>query len=91
MIKDDALNAIIGDTFIEEPAKREELVAPTETAKVDEQEVEGSATKPKQATGYEDAKVIIELISLSSLVMSSRNKKDTRLTDAGRLTMMWSS
>lgn len=34
----------------------------TETAKVDEQEVEGSATKPKQATGYEDAKVNIELI-----------------------------
>lgn len=34
----------------------------TEAAKVDEQEVEGSATKPKQATGYEDAKVIIELI-----------------------------
>ena len=32
----------------------------TETAKVDEQEVEGSATKPKQATGYEDAQVIIE-------------------------------
>ena len=28
MIKDDALNAIIGDTFIEEPAKREELVEP---------------------------------------------------------------
>ncbi|WP_295755860.1 transcriptional regulator [uncultured Oscillibacter sp.] len=34
----------------------------TETAKVDEQEVEGSATKPKQATGYEDAKVNIELV-----------------------------
>lgn len=34
----------------------------TETAKVDEQEVEGSATKPKQATGYEDAKINIELI-----------------------------
>lgn len=34
----------------------------TESAKVDEQEVEGSATKPKQATGYEDAKVNIELI-----------------------------
>ena len=33
-----------------------------ETAKVDEQEVEGSATTPKQATGYEDAKVNIELI-----------------------------
>ena len=28
MIKEDALNAIIGDTFIEEPAKREELVVP---------------------------------------------------------------
>ena len=28
MIKDDALNAIIGDTFIEEPSKREELVEP---------------------------------------------------------------
>lgn len=34
----------------------------TESAKVDEQEVEGSAAKPKQATGYEDAKVNIELI-----------------------------
>lgn len=33
-----------------------------ELAKIDEQEVEGSATKPKQATGYEDAKVNIELI-----------------------------
>ena len=34
----------------------------TETAKVDEQEIEGSAIRPKQATGYEDAKVNIELI-----------------------------
>lgn len=34
----------------------------TETAKIDEQEVEGSAVKPKQAVGYEDAKVKIELI-----------------------------
>lgn len=33
-----------------------------ESAEIDEQEVEGSATKPKQATGYEDAKVNIELI-----------------------------
>ena len=33
-----------------------------ESAKIDEQEVEGSATKPTQATGYEDAKVNIELI-----------------------------
>ena len=28
MVKDDALNAIIGDTFIEDHAEREELVAP---------------------------------------------------------------
>lgn len=34
----------------------------TETAKIDEQEVEGSAAKPKQVTGYEDAKINIELI-----------------------------
>lgn len=34
----------------------------TEAAKIDEQEVEGSATKPKQAVGYEDAKVNVELI-----------------------------
>jgi hypothetical protein len=34
----------------------------TEAAQIDEQEVEGSAAKPKQATGYEDAKVHIELI-----------------------------
>ena len=34
----------------------------TETAKVDEQEAEGSAFKPKQAVGYEAAKVNIELI-----------------------------
>ena len=33
-----------------------------ESAQIDEQEVEGSATKPKRATGYEDAKVNIELI-----------------------------
>ena len=28
MLKDDALNAIIGDTFIEDPVEREELFAP---------------------------------------------------------------
>lgn len=33
-----------------------------ETARIDEQEVKGSAAKPKQATGYEDAKITIELI-----------------------------
>ena len=33
-----------------------------ESAKIDEQEVEGSAAKPKQAVGYEDAKITVELI-----------------------------
>ena len=33
-----------------------------ESAQIDEQEVEGSSTKPKQATGYEDAKINIELV-----------------------------
>ena len=33
-----------------------------ESALIDEQEVEGSATKPTQAVGYEDAKVNIELV-----------------------------
>lgn len=33
----------------------------TTSAKVDEQEVEGSSVKPKQATGYEDATINIEL------------------------------
>lgn len=33
-----------------------------ESAQIDEQEVEGSASKPKQATGYEDAKINIELL-----------------------------
>jgi hypothetical protein len=33
-----------------------------ESAMIDEQKVEGSSAKPKQATGYEDAKINIELI-----------------------------
>ena len=33
-----------------------------ESAQIDEQEVEGSSTKPKQATGYEAAKINIELV-----------------------------
>ena len=33
-----------------------------ESAQIDEQEVEGSAAKPKQAVGYEDAKIFVELI-----------------------------
>lgn len=31
-------------------------------AKVEEQEVEGSSAKPKQATGYEDAKITLDIV-----------------------------
>lgn len=34
----------------------------TTAAEIEEQEVEGSTAKPKQATGYEDAKISVELI-----------------------------
>lgn len=40
MIKDDALNAIIGDTFIEEPAEREELVGPIIDAAIGDADAE---------------------------------------------------
>lgn len=55
----------------------------TETAKVDEQEVEGSATKPKQATGYEDAKVNIELI-IDDTQTQSRYERYTALREIFR-------
>ena len=44
-----------------------------ESAQIDEQEVEGSATKPKQATGYEDAKVNIELSPEAALYCQRRH------------------
>lgn len=46
-------------------------------AQVDEQEVEGSSKKPKQATGYDDAKITIE-ISLSD--SETVTKEDKLLT-----------
>ena len=42
MVKDDALNAIIGDTFIEDPAEREELVSPITDA---DAEIDGYLAK----------------------------------------------
>lgn len=35
-------------------------------AEIEEQEVEGSTAKPKQATGYEDGKVTLELLLMDS-------------------------
>ena len=40
MVKDDALNAIIGDTFIEDPAEREELVSPIIDAAISDADAE---------------------------------------------------
>lgn len=48
-----------------------------ESAQIDEQEVEGSATKPKQAVGYEDAKVNIELIIDDTPTQSKYQRLET--------------
>ena len=47
MVKDDALNAIIGDTFIEDPAEREELVSPIIDAAIADADAEIDATSPR--------------------------------------------
>lgn len=43
-------------------------------AKVEEQQMEGSSSKPKQATGFEDAKVIIELTLNDSTKQTKEDK-----------------
>ncbi|PYG86741.1 hypothetical protein LY28_02767 [Ruminiclostridium sufflavum DSM 19573] len=45
-------------------------------ARIDEQEVKGSSVKAKQATGYEDAKVTIELILEDSPNATKKQKLD---------------
>ena len=47
MLKDDALNAIIGDTFIEDPAEREELVAPIIEGAIADATRRSTATSPR--------------------------------------------
>lgn len=46
-------------------------------ALVEEKEVEGSSTKPKQATGYEDAKITIEILLDESKNQSANDKLET--------------
>lgn len=46
-------------------------------ARIDEQTVEGSPAKPKQATGYEDAKISIELLLLDSEAAAKEDKLRT--------------
>lgn len=46
-------------------------------ARIDEQTVEGSPAKPKQATGYEDAKISIELLLLDSEAATKEDKLQT--------------
>lgn len=43
-------------------------------AKIDEQTVEGSTSKPKQATGYDDAKINIELLLMDSEATTKEEK-----------------
>lgn len=43
-------------------------------AKIDEQTVEGSSSKPKQATGYDDAKINIELLLVDSETVTKEEK-----------------
>lgn len=43
-------------------------------AQVEEQEVEGSTAKPKQATGYEDGKVAVELVLIDGPSMTKEEK-----------------
>lgn len=47
MLKDDALNAIVGDTFVEDPAQREELVTPIIEAAIEDAdgEIDGYLAK----------------------------------------------
>ncbi|MCX4341359.1 MAG: transcriptional regulator [Lachnospiraceae bacterium] len=43
-------------------------------AKIDEQTVEGSSSKPKQATGFDDAKINIELLLIDSEAATKEDK-----------------
>lgn len=43
-------------------------------ALIEEQEVEGRSTKPKQATGYEDSKISLELVLLDGPVLTKLQK-----------------
>lgn len=46
----------------------------TTAAEIEEQEVEGSAAQPKQATGYEDGKINLELILMDEEGMLKEDK-----------------
>lgn len=46
----------------------------TTAAEVEEQEVEGSTSKPKQATGYEDGKISIELLLIDEEGLAKEEK-----------------
>lgn len=46
----------------------------TTAAEIEEQEVEGSAAKPKQATGYEDGKINLELILMDEEGLAKEDK-----------------
>lgn len=55
------------------------------SAKIEEQEVEGSAVKPKQAVGYEDVKINIELLLDDDFSGKSKEDKLKVIQDLYRL------
>ena len=85
MIKDDALNAIIGDTFIEDPAEREELVGPIIDAAIGDAdaEIDGYLAKryalplspaPKAVNKFSKDIAVYNLFSRIGIVESSDQK-----------------
>lgn len=73
MVYQDDDTIMIGGVILPGLYKKVEV---TTAAKIDEQEVEGSSAKPKQATGYEDAQISIEL----ELHDSEDKTKEEKLT-----------
>lgn len=73
MVYQDDDTIMIGGVLLPGLYKKVEV---TTAAKIDEQEVEGSSAKPKQATGYEDAQISIELELHDSETQSKEDKLD---------------
>lgn len=60
MVKDDALNPIIGDTFVEDPGQREELVGPIIDAAI--------ADADGEIDGYLAARYSVPLVSVPKMI-----------------------
>lgn len=72
MVYEDDTEIMIDGTVLPGLVKSIEI---TTAAEIEEQEVEGSTAKPKQATGYEDGKINLEL----TLMDTEGNPKEAKL------------